>query len=134
MVRDRDPEFARNDAMGASVELITYAMQMAADPTKNPGDDIVTKLIQADVDGHKLSDGEFGFFVILLAVAGNETTRNSITQGMMAFTDFTDQWELYKRERPATTGDDEIDRWAIRVTSFQRTALEDYELSGMQIK
>ncbi len=133
MVGDMDPEFARNDAMGASVELITYAMQMAADRAQNPGDDIVTRLIEADVDGHKLSDDEFGFFVILLAVAGNETTRNSITQGMMAFTDFPEQWELYKRERPVTTAD-EIVRWATPVTSFQRTALEDYELSGVQIK
>ncbi len=111
MVGDQDPEFARNDAMGASVELITYAMQLAADRAQNPGEDIVTKLIEADIDGHKLSDDEFGFFVILLAVAGNETTRNSITQGMMAFTDFPDQWELYKAERPATTAD-EIVRWA----------------------
>jgi cholest-4-en-3-one 26-monooxygenase len=117
MVGDQDPEFARNDSMGASIELITYAMQMAADRAANPGDDIVTKLVQADVDGHKL----------------NETTRNSITQGMMAFTDFPDQWELYKKERPATTAD-EIVRWATPVTSFQRTALEDYELSGVQIK
>jgi cholest-4-en-3-one 26-monooxygenase len=133
MVGDQDPEFASNDGLTASVELITYAMQMAADRAKNPGDDIVTKLVQADVDGHKLSDDEFGFFVILLAVAGNETTRNSITQGMMAFTEFPDQWELYKRERPATAAD-EIVRWATPVTSFQRTALEDYELSGVQIK
>jgi cholest-4-en-3-one 26-monooxygenase len=133
MVGDQDPEFERNDSLGASVELIMYAMQMAADRAQNPGEDIVTKLVEADVDGHKLSDDEFGFFVILLAVAGNETTRNSITQGMMAFTDFPDQWELYKRERPVTTAD-EIVRWATPVTSFQRTALEDYELSGVQIK
>jgi cholest-4-en-3-one 26-monooxygenase len=110
-----------------------YGMQMAADRAKNPGEDLVTKLIEADIDGHKLSDDEFGFFVILLAVAGNETTRNSITQGMMAFTDFPDQWELFKKERPATAAD-EIVRWATPVTSFQRTALEDYELSGVQIK
>ena len=51
----------------------------------------------------------------------------------MAFTDFPDQWELYKKERPATAAD-EIVRWATPVTSFQRTALEDYELSGVQIK
>src|SRR5689334_18659675 len=133
MVGDQDPEFARNDAMGASVELITYAMQMAADRAKNPGDDIVTKLVEADVDGHKLSDDEFGFFVILLAVAGNETTRNSITHGMTAFADFPDQWELYKAQRPVTAVD-EIVRWATPVTSFQRTALEDVELSGVQIK
>jgi cholest-4-en-3-one 26-monooxygenase len=133
MVGDQDPEFAGNDAIGASVELIMYGMQMAADRVANPGDDLVTKLVQADVEGHKLSDDEFGFFVILLAVAGNETTRNSITQGMMAFTDFPDQWELFKRERPATAAD-EIVRWATPVTSFQRTALCDTELSGVTIK
>src|ERR1700712_5971339 len=110
-----------------------YRMAMAAERSANPGDDLVTKLVQADVDGHKLSDDELGFFVILLAVAGNETTRNSITQGMMAFAEFPDQWGLFKRERPATTAD-EIVRWATPVTSFQRTALEDTELGGVQIK
>lgn len=133
MVGDQDPEFANNDAISASVELITYGMQMAAERSARPGDDLVTKLVQADVEGHKLSDDEFGFFVILLAVAGNETTRNSITQGMMAFTEFPDQWELFKRERPATTAD-EIVRWATPVTSFQRTALQDTELGGVPIK
>lgn len=133
MVGDVDPEFADNDAMGASVELIMYGMQMAADRTANPRDDLVTKLVQADVEGHKLSDDEFGFFVILLAVAGNETTRNSITHGMVAFTEFPDQWELYKKHRPVTAVD-EIVRWATPVTSFQRTALADYELSGVTIK
>jgi cholest-4-en-3-one 26-monooxygenase len=133
LVGDMDPEFARNDSTGASVELITYGMQMAAERSANPGDDLVTKLVQADVDGHKLSDDEFGFFVILLAVAGNETTRNSITQGMMAFTDHPDQWELFKKDRPSTAAD-EIVRWATPVTSFQRTALEDTELGGVPIK
>jgi cholest-4-en-3-one 26-monooxygenase len=133
MVGDVDPEFASNDAIGASIELIMYAMQMAADRTANPRDDLVTKLVQADVEGHKLSDDEFGFFVILLAVAGNETTRNSITHGMHAFTEFGDQWELYKKLRPATAVD-EIVRWATPVTSFQRTALADTELGGVKIK
>ncbi|MCV7251094.1 cytochrome P450 [Mycobacterium hackensackense] len=133
MVGDMDPEFANNDAISASVELITYGMQMAAERSAKPGEDLVTKLVQADVDGHKLSDDEFGFFVILLAVAGNETTRNSITQGMMAFTDFPDQWELFKRDRPGTAAD-EIVRWATPVTSFQRTALVDTELAGVPIK
>lgn len=133
MVGDLDPEFENNDAIGASIELIMYAMQMAADRNANPRDDLVTKLVQADVEGHKLSDDEFGFFVILLAVAGNETTRNSITHGMHAFTEFPDQWELYKKLRPATAVD-EIVRWATPVTSFQRTALQDTELGGVTIK
>ncbi|MDT5014174.1 MAG: cholest-4-en-3-one 26-monooxygenase, partial [Mycobacterium sp.] len=117
----------------ASTQLIGYAMQMAAEKAENPGDDIVTQLIEADIDGEKLSDDEFGWFVLMLAVAGNETTRNSITQGMMAFTEYPDQWELFKRERPETAAD-EIVRWATPVTSFQRTAQEDTELSGVQIK
>jgi cholest-4-en-3-one 26-monooxygenase len=133
LVGDMDPEFAGNDSMTASVELITYGMQLAAERADKPGEDLVTKLVQADVEGHRLSDDELGFFVILLAVAGNETTRNSITQGMMAFADFPDQWELFKRERPGTAAD-EIVRWATPVTSFQRTALEDTELSGVKIK
>ena len=133
MVGDMDPEFAGNDAITASVELIMYGMAMAADRGANPRDDLVTRLVQADVEGHKLSDDEFGFFVILLAVAGNETTRNTITQGMMAFAEHPDQWELFKQERPATAAD-EIVRWATPVTSFQRTATQDTELGGVPIK
>src|SRR3978361_1113952 len=106
---------------------------MAAGRGKSPTDDIVTTLIQADVDGEKLSDDEFGFFVIMLAVAGNETPRNSITHGMIALANNPEQWELYKKARPSTAAD-EIIRWATPVSAFQRTALEDTELSGVQIK
>jgi cholest-4-en-3-one 26-monooxygenase len=133
LVGDQDPEFASNDGLTASAELMMYGMQLAAERADSPAEDLVTKLIQADVEGHKLTDDEFGFFVIILAVAGNETTRNSITQGMMAFSEFPDQWELYKAERPATAAD-EIVRWACPITSFQRTALEDTELGGVAIK
>ncbi len=133
MTGNDDPEYADIDPKVSSVEVLTYAMQMAAVKAENPGNDIVTTLINADIDGEKLSDDEFGFFVMMLAVAGNETTRNSITQGMMAFSDFPDQWELYKKERPESAAD-EIVRWATPVTAFQRTALEDYDLSGVTIK
>ena len=133
MTGGEDPEFAHIDPAMSSAELIMYAMKMAEERGKNPGDDIVTQLIQADIDGEKLSDDEFGFFMVMLAVAGNETTRNSITHGMIAFADNPDQWELYKKERPETAAD-EIVRWATPVTAFQRTALEDTELSGVQIK
>ena len=70
-------------------------------------------------------------FVVTLAIAGNETTRNSITQGMMAFTDNPDQWELFKAQRPKTAAD-EIIRWATPITAFQRTALADTELGGVR--
>jgi cholest-4-en-3-one 26-monooxygenase len=133
MTGNDDPEYAHIDPKMSSFELISYAMKMAEEKAKNPGDDIVTTLINADIEGEKLSEEEFGFFVVMLAVAGNETTRNSITHGMKAFMDYPDQWELYKKERPETTAD-EIVRWATPVTCFQRTALEDTELSGVQIK
>ena len=133
MTGGEDPEYADIDPAMSSFELITYAMKMAEERAENPTDDIVTTLIEADIDGEKLSDDEFGFFVIMLAVAGNETTRNSITHGMIAFSNNPDQWELYKKERPETAAD-EIVRWATPVSAFQRTALEDVELGGVSIK
>jgi len=69
----------------------------------------------------------------MLAVAGNETTRNSITHGMIAFSENPDQWELYKKERPETAVD-EIVRWATPVHCFQRTALADTEIGGVNIR
>ena len=108
MTGNEDPEFADVDGRASSMELLAYAMQMAAIKAENPGEDIVTALINADIAGEKLSDDEFAFFVLMLAVAGSETTRNSITHGMIAFLDNPDQWELYKRQRPKTAAD-EID-------------------------
>ena len=132
MTGNDDSEFDV-DPKQSSMEVLAYAMHMAEVKAKEPGEDIVTALINADFDGEKLSDDEFGFFVMMLAVAGNETTRNSITHGMIAFANNPDQWELYKRERPETAAD-EIVRWATPVTAFQRTALEDTELGGASIK
>jgi cholest-4-en-3-one 26-monooxygenase len=93
----------------------------------------VTRLIEADVDGDSLGDVEFAFFVILLAVAGNETTRNAMTHGMLAFAHHPEQWELYRRERPATAVD-EIVRWATPVHCFQRTALADARVGGVTVR
>lgn len=133
MTGSDDDEYADVDAQASSVKVLTYAMEMAEARAKDPGEDIVTKLIDATIDGDNLSDAEFAFFVLTLAVAGNDTTRHSITQGMMAFTEFDEQWELFKRSRPASAAD-EIIRWATPITAFQRTALADTELSGVQIK
>ena len=110
MLASDDPEIV-GDPEVASAEILGYAMMMAADRKAAPREDLVTKLINADKDGRGLTDDEFGFFVILLTVAGNETTRNAITHGMDAFLDNPDQWELWKKERPATMVD-EVVRWA----------------------
>ncbi|HET6917011.1 MAG TPA: cytochrome P450 [Acidimicrobiales bacterium] len=132
MIAYDDPEYDI-DPVVASAELINYAMALGQDRTENPRDDIVTKLVTADVEGRGLTSDEFAFFVLLLAVAGNETTRNAITHGMMGFFQFPEQWELYKAERPATAAD-EIVRWATPVIVFQRTALDDTALGGVDIK
>jgi cholest-4-en-3-one 26-monooxygenase len=133
MIGSDDPEFAHYNSLTSAGEMMWYAMQLAARKAEEPGDDIVTTLIQADAEGQRLSEAEFGMFVVTLAIAGNETTRNSITQGMMAFTDNPDQWELFKASRPKTAAD-EIIRWATPITAFQRTALADTELGGVAIK
>ncbi|WP_409236070.1 cytochrome P450 [Streptomyces sp. PA5.6] len=129
-----DPEYAITEEVGAeaAMEIVSYAMNLAAARKECPAKDIVSQLVAAEDEGN-LSSDEFGFFVILLAVAGNETTRNAITHGMHAFLTHPEQWELYKRERPATTAE-EIVRWATPVVSFQRTATQDTELGGARIK
>jgi cholest-4-en-3-one 26-monooxygenase len=132
MVGNDDPDYnAHGDT--AAAEMLGYSMLMAEDRRACPRDDIVTKLVNAQVDGEELTSDEFGFFVILLTVAGNETTRNAISHGMLAFLDNTAQWELFKAERPRTAVD-EIVRWATPVTVFQRTATKDTELGGQLIK
>ncbi|MBW0019680.1 MAG: cytochrome P450 [Mycobacterium sp.] len=133
MIGSDDPEFAEYDSLTSAGEMMWYAMQLAEQKAQQPGEDIVTTLIQPDADGHRLSEAEFGMFVVTLAIAGNETTRNSITQGMMAFTDYPDQWELFKAHRPKTAAD-EIIRWATPITAFQRTAAADTELGGVRIE
>jgi cholest-4-en-3-one 26-monooxygenase len=132
MVGYDDPDYD-GDGEAAAAELLGYSMVMAEDRRACPRDDIVTKLVHAQVDGDHLNSDEFGFFVILLSVAGNETTRNAISHGMLAFLDNPDQWELYKASRPETAVD-EIVRWATPVTAFQRTATRDTELGGQPIK
>ena len=127
-----DPEIDVDPDIAAA-EILGYAMELAADRQANPRDDIVTKLVHADVDGHKLNDDEFGYFVIMLTVAGNETTRNAITHGMNAFFEHPEQWELFKEKRPESAVD-EVIRWATPVTAFQRTALNDVEVGGQLVK
>lgn len=132
MLANEDPDYA-GDNEDAAAEVLGYAMGMAAERKAAPRDDIVTRLLEADKDGRGLNDDEFGYFVIILTVAGNETTRNAISHGMNAFLDHPDQWRLWCEERPETMID-EVIRWATPVTVFQRTALEDVEVGGVGVR
>src|ERR1700689_2909088 len=120
------------DPAAAAAELVGYAMVMAEDRRQCPRDDIVTKLVNAQVDGGELSSDEFGFFVILLAVAGNEPTRNAISPGGDGVLGDPGPWGLVQAERPAPPAD-EIVPWAPPATVFQPTALADTTLGGQQI-
>lgn len=134
MIAYDDPEYAVTAEVGhqSAAEILAYAMNMAAERKQCPAQDIVSTLVAAENEGNLNSD-EFGFFVLMLAVAGNETTRNATTHGMHALLTHPGQWELYKRERPDTAAE-EIVRWATPVVAFQRTATQDTELGGKLIR
>jgi len=125
-----DPEIDVDPAHAAT-EILAYAQAMGEDRKVNPRDDIVTRLVAA-ADDEVLSSEEFAFFILILAVAGNETTRNAISHGMQAFFDDPAQWDLYLSERPDTTAE-EVVRFGTPVQMFQRTATEDTEIGGQSI-
>jgi cholest-4-en-3-one 26-monooxygenase len=131
-----DPEFAESaDApVVAATALYTYATKLADQRRDEPCDDIVTKLI-TEVDDDALGAHEFEVFVLALAVAGNETTRTAMSQGMLALLDHPEQMELL-RSNPQLAGSaaDEIIRWASPIVYFRRTASCDVELHGVTIR
>jgi cholest-4-en-3-one 26-monooxygenase len=132
MLANEDPDYQGVPDLAAA-EILGYAMTMAAERREHPRDDIITKLINADKDGRGLTDDEFGYFFIILTVAGNETTRNAITHGMNAFLDNPDQWRLWVEQRPDTMVD-EVIRWATPVNVFQRTALADVMVGDVEVE
>ena len=136
LVGNSDPEYVTSpdEPLMAAAELYAYANQLADARRAEPRDDIVTKLI-TQVDGDALGPHEFEVFVLLLAVAGNETTRNAISHGMHALMENPDQWELLctHPDEIMTTAVEEIVRWASPVIHFKRTATRDVELHGTTI-
>jgi len=131
MLAADDPDIVGEPEVAAA-EILGYSMMLAADRQVNPRDDLITKLINAHKGDRGLTEDEFGYFVMMLTVAGNETTRNAISHGMNAFLDNPEQWEIWKRDRPATMVD-EVVRWASPITVFQRTALNDVEVGGVAV-
>lgn len=132
MMGSEDPQYA-DESKNAMVELIGYSYELAEQRKRQPAHDIITRLVTAGEDGDQLSEMEFGYFIVLLVTAGNETTRNAISIGMQALLNNPVQWELYKKTRPATAAD-EIIRWASPVNAFQRTAKRDTELGGVMVR
>jgi cytochrome P450 len=133
-----DPEYASTleELMAAGLELFQYAQNLGHERLERPADDITSSLMHAEVDGERLSAQEFGSFFILLVVAGNETTRNAISHGMKALTEWPDARRAWQAdfERYKTTAVEEIVRWATPVIHFRRTAARDTVLGGQQIR
>jgi cholest-4-en-3-one 26-monooxygenase len=132
-----DPEYlvTQDDLGGAYVGMFMYAQQLADKRKAEPKDDIVTVLLNAEVDGHSLSEMDFNMFFLLLAVAGNETTRNAISHGMNAFLEHPDEYRaLVDDPSLVNSATEEVLRWASPVMYFRRNATEDIELHGQQIK
>jgi cholest-4-en-3-one 26-monooxygenase len=114
--------------------MYAYAQQLAEERRKNPQDDIVTALITAEIDGEGLSDMEFNVFFLLLAVAGNETTRNAISHTMLALIEHPDQrWRLLDDPGLMDNAVEEFLRWATPVMNFRRTATEDTVIGDQKI-
>ena len=128
MAGSEDPKYASADLSGV-VEMFAYAHAAAEARVDDDLGDVTSRLVRPDADGQRLSSEEFAFFFMILAVAGNETTRQAITHGMLAFLQHPDQWERWRSERPATAVD-EILRWASPAVVLQRTATEDTEVAG----
>ena len=129
-----DPEFGGSlDALiAAAFGMYSYAQELGQDRLDHPRDDITSALMHAEVEGQRLTTQEFGSFFILLAVAGNETTRNAISWGMHQLTEHPDQlaaWQAgFDSMTPAAI--EEIVRWASPVIHMRRTANEDTEIGG----
>jgi cholest-4-en-3-one 26-monooxygenase len=132
-----DPEFQTSleDATIAASEIWAYANELAEGRKGQEGKDLVTVLINAEIDGEQLTEMEFDAFFLLLAVAGNETTRNLISGGMLALFDHPEQHARLLAE-PALlpTAVEEMLRWVTPVIHFRRTATRDVELRGQTIR
>jgi cholest-4-en-3-one 26-monooxygenase len=137
MIGGNDPEYGltEEDTAIASMELYAYAAELADQKRANPSDDLISVLSQAEVDGERLSGLEIDLFFLLLSVAGNETTRNLISHGLVALLEHPDQLAKL-RANPELMGSaiEEMLRWASPVMQFRRTATVDHELGGQPIK
>lgn len=137
MVGMDDPEYAESAAGGpmAAMELFAYADGLAAARAREPRDDVASLLLAAEVDGERLSAAQFDAFMMVLAVAGNETTRNAISGGLLALFDHpAERARLQADPSLLPTAADEILRWVTPVMHFRRTAERDVELGGESIQ
>jgi cholest-4-en-3-one 26-monooxygenase len=137
MIGFDDPQYQAAPENGkiAAAQVYMYAHELAEKRRQTPLDDLVSVLLEAEVEGEKLTEADFNQFFLLLLVAGNETTRNSISGGMLALMENPEQRErLLADPSLIDTAVEEIVRWVSPVQVFVRTATRDVELRGVPIK
>jgi methyl-branched lipid omega-hydroxylase len=132
-----DPDFTSDfeELLHVSMDIGAYASALADDRRVNHHDDLTTSLVEAEVDGDRLSSSEIASFFILLVVAGNETTRNAISHGVLALSRYPEErdkwWSDFDRLTP--TAVEEIVRWASPVVYMRRTLTQDIDLNGVKM-
>jgi len=122
------------EARAAMAEMFAYASQLASEREQNPGDDLLSVLLAAEVDGERLTQLDVDLFFMLLMNAGSETTRNLITGGMLTLFEHPEQRDQLRREPELVpSAVEEMLRWVTPVMRFRRTAREDVILGGQPI-
>jgi cytochrome P450 len=129
----REPAEVLNESL---VGLLTVGLELAERRRAQPEDDLMSLLVQAEVDGRRLTDAELGAFFVLLSVAGNDTTRNTTSLTTMALQQHPDQRTLLERDFDGQIkcAIEEFVRWATPVMTFRRTAARDTALRDQEIK
>jgi cytochrome P450 len=131
-----DAVHSRDERMMAVVEMLTYAAGVVDAKRRNPGDDIASTLVQAEIDGDRLTDGELQFFFLLLVNAGGDTTRNLVAAGMQQLFDHPAERARLAADLDGLlpTAVEEMLRYTSPVANFQRTVMADTELGGQQLR
>lgn len=137
MIFADDPDMALDEMAGpmASVEVINYATELANKYRENPNDSLLGALLEGEVKGRRISEEEFGWMFILILVGGNESTRTVIAQGMRLLMENPEQLEYLVANPDKIAGAcEEILRYNTAFIAMRRTAMEDIEVGGQQIK
>jgi cholest-4-en-3-one 26-monooxygenase len=142
MVGFDDPELQKDGkpietdtGMEASAEMFMYAVKLRERALTSPGDDLATALVNAEINGERLSEADFNFFFLLMLIAGNETTRTVTSNGMISLLENPDQLRDLKQDISLVdSAVEEILRFSPAVHSFRRTATEDLEVRGQEIR
>ncbi|MGY4651432.1 cytochrome P450 [Mycobacterium sp. URHB0021] len=125
-----------DEIVKASTELAEYGVNLAEQRRARPTDDLTTNLVQAELDGERLTSPEIASFFILLTAAGNETTRNAMSHGMVALSRYPEQrqkwWSDF--EGLAGTAVEEVVRWASPIIFMRRNLTRDIEMRGIEMR